>query len=163
MKSLLFACLLGVSTLSAAAEPFHVGTIHDRDGWSRLHETPDLKSKETMRLKSGQRVLLMGTHGHFHDVLEMRSRTGYFDGSGFLHESRVQVGPEVLGAACVIDKDGWTNLRSGPDNKSRVLRRVPASEYVFVLSKGTWYEVMTVAGERGFIHGSRMEFVVPHS
>lgn len=160
MRLLLLVAWLGLAAAAAYGENFQIGTIRGGAD-SRLHLKPSASSPGSIRLPAGDRVLLMGKMNDFYDVLEMRPRAGVVDHSGYLHESRLEVGRSVLGAASVRDADGWSNLRQTPSSSARIVRRVSQSEYLYVLHGGPWTQVMTSRGETGFVHSSRLAWIVP--
>jgi len=161
MKTLIALLLL---TALSWAQPYSVGTIQDRDGWTHLREKPDLKSQSLDKVYQGDRFLIVRRQGDFFDVLLLKVDPDQPDVFGYLHSSRVKVvHTAALGAACINDPDGWVNLRSGPSSQHKILGRIDKTDGFFVLTQGEWCKVMTRQGLTGFVHKSRIEWLLPRN
>ncbi|WP_312077198.1 SH3 domain-containing protein [Chryseobacterium sp.] len=58
----------------------------------------------------------------------------------------------------IQDSDGYTNLRKENNAKSPVLEKVKSGESVTVLKNtGDWFYIETFAGNKGFVHKSRLK------
>ena len=58
----------------------------------------------------------------------------------------------------ISDPDGYTNVREGKSNSSKILGTVKSGEKIEVLdTTGNWWQVMTKDNEIGYIHKSRIK------
>lgn len=138
--------------------------VLDRDGWSHLRDKADLKAKSIDKVYEGERFLIVGREGDFFDVLLLKVDPERPDFFGYLHKSRVKVVQSAaLGAACINDPDGWVNLRSGPANQHKIVGKILKTEAFVVLTQGEWCKVMTRQGRTGFVHKSRIEWLLPRN
>jgi uncharacterized protein YgiM (DUF1202 family) len=162
-----FFGLLCFLLLSAAvcAEPYRYGRVRDNDGWTNVRESASLDSTVLERVKAGDLVIVTREEGDFYDCLLLFRSVELPETFGFIHKSRVSEISPALGAGIVNDPDGWSYLREGPDTSSRALRKLfPGQGFFVVVSKaGDWYKVKTRDGTVGYIHGTRLEWVIPRN
>jgi SH3-like domain-containing protein len=128
-----------------------------------MRQLPDLQSPVIATVPSGHRVLLISQKGDFWDVLKLQPIEGLPDSFGYIHKSRIQAQSTVLGAGCIRDADGWTNLRQRPSSSAQVVAKVYSKEWFLILSQGEFFQVVTGTGRKGFLHSSRVEWIVPRN
>lgn len=59
---------------------------------------------------------------------------------------------------CIIDPDGYTNLRKEKNKKSEIIQKISTNVEVEILNKSeNWYLVKTKEGNVGFVHNSRIQ------
>ena len=157
-------CLLLLSA-AACAEPYRYGRVRDNDGWTNVRASATLDSAVSERVKTGDLVIVTREEGEFYDCLLLFQSGELPETFGFIHKSRVTEICPALGAGIVNDPDGWSYLREGPDTSSRALGKLfPGQGFFVVLSKsGDWYKVKTREGTVGYLHGTRLEWVVPRN
>jgi hypothetical protein len=97
-------------------------------------------------------------------VLKLAPIEGLPDSFGYIHKSRLKVSKEeALGAGCIHDPDGWTNLRAAPSTSSRILARLTGEDWFLILQRGEFFRVRTARGLVGYLHQSRVEWLVPRN
>jgi uncharacterized protein YgiM (DUF1202 family) len=152
-------------TNSAVADGYRYGWIKDSDGWTNVRDSASLDSTVLERVNSGDRVIVIREQGEFYDCMLLFQSGELPETFGFIHQSRVKSVEPALGAGIVSDPDGWSNLRSQPSTSSAVLRKLfPKQGFFVVLRKsGDWYLIETRGGVQGYLHGSRLEWVIPRN
>lgn len=154
-------CLLWL--LPASAQTYSAGTIADPDGWTYLRAGADLQEPVLDKVYEGDRFLIVRRVGDFYDVLLLKVQEGQ-DAFGYLHKSRVKVvASGIHGAACIHDPDGWVHLRSGPSTRHSSLAKIPRQDGLLILQKGPWCRVLTRQGQTGYVHSSRIEWLLPRN
>ena len=139
--------------------------VQDADGWTNVREAADLKSPVVTRVDAGDRVIISSEKSEFYDCLLLFQEGELPEVFGFIHKSRVKITGTALGAGIVHDPDGWSYLREGPSTQDRALGKIfPEDGFFIVLSQaGEWYKIETRQGKRGFLHLSRLEWVMPRN
>ena len=155
---------LSLCTFSLA-DGYRYGVIQDEDGWTNVREAANLDSKVIDRVYSDDRVIVTGEQGEFYDCMTLFQTGELPETFGFIHRSRVRELRPALGAGIVNDPDGWSYLRPSPDKSAKPLRKLyPGQGFFVVLGKsGDWYKIETREGTVGFLHGSRLEWVIPRN
>lgn len=59
--------------------------------------------------------------------------------------------------AVINDPDGYTNVRSGPSKKYKVIEKILDNHVFAVTNWGKWCKVITPTGEDGYMHSSRVK------
>ncbi|MCA9775417.1 MAG: SH3 domain-containing protein [Candidatus Eremiobacteraeota bacterium] len=165
-SSLILQLLICLSLCTIAlADGYRYGVVQDEDGWTNVRESASLESKVIERVYSDDRVIVTGEQGDFYDCMSLFQSGELPETFGFIHRSRVKNVRPALGAGIVSDPDGWSYLRSGADSSSKPLRKLyPGQGFFVVLGKsGDWYKIETRDGTVGFLHGSRLEWVIPRN
>ncbi len=160
--SLLFL-VLSLSLVSWA--DYSYGVVRDSDGWTNVRHAATLDSKVATTVKDGEVVLVVQTLGDFYDVLVLEVDPDKPDQFGYVHKSRVTGIKPALGAGVIQDPDGWSNIRSGPSSNSSVVTKwkVRDGAFVVISRSGEWYKVKTRSGSSGYLHQSRIEWVLPRN
>lgn len=70
--------------------------------------------------------------------------------SGIVAEDRYPI-------ATINDPDGYTNVRSGPSKKHKIIEKIYDGEIFAVIKWGNWCKIITPTGKIGFIHQSRVK------
>ena len=156
--------LLLALCLAAQAQPYRAAKVVDPDGTTNVREQPSLQSGVIGTVPSGHLVLLIQSKGEFWDVLKLSPIVGLPDSFGYIHRSRLKpVLENVLGAGCIHDPDGWSNLRAAPSTSARVLTRLTSDDWFLILERGEFFRVKTARGLTGYLHQSRVEWLVPRN
>lgn len=167
MKNLILL-LLALTTM-VCAEPYSYGVISDPDGWTNVRYGASLKSKVMTRVDDGEVVIVVQELGDFYDVLVLEANPDRPDSFGYIHKSRVKNVKPAEGAGLINDLDGWSNLRAGPSSSSAVRAKLKVEDGGFVVlspapsGQDVWYKVVSRRGKRGYLHGSRIEWLVPRN
>lgn len=149
---------------AAWCQPYRTARVVDRDGSTNLREQPSLKGAVVATVPSGHLVLVLQPKGEFWDVLKLAPIEGLPDSFGYIHKSRLKFTQEdALGAGCIQDPDGWSNLRAAPSASARVLARLTANDWFLILKRGEFFRVRTARGLVGYLHQSRVEWLVPRN
>ena len=152
--------------------PFYsfIGCVEDPDGYTNLRAGKGTEHEIRRRLYPEANFLVRAQHGE--DWWFIVTSDGQV---GYVHRSRIrEVHPDGDLSFEVQDVDGETNLRAGPGTDSQVLGTVKSGETVFtlpsqanlgpdarqVLSETEWHKVMTGDGRVGYIHKSRLRWVL---
>lgn len=164
MRILILLVLL--LTTIGSAEPYRYGVISDSDGWTNVRHGASTDSKVAERVNDGEVVLVVQELGDFYDVLLLRINLSRPDGFGYVHKSRVKGVKQALGAGMVQDPDGWSNLRSGPSSGSAVVSKLKVKDGGFVVvskANDEWFQVVSRFGQAGYLHKSRVEWLLPRN
>lgn len=147
------------------ADGYRYGVVRDPDGWTNVRHAATLDSKVKTTVKDGEVVLVVQELGDFYDVLILEVDPDKPDQFGYVHKSRVSSLQNALGAGCILDPDGWSNIRSEPTGSSSVVAKWKVSDGAFaVLSRsGEWCKVKTRNGTSGYLHQSRIEWIIPRN
>lgn len=164
-KILRFLALICLLLVLPAQADYRYGMVQDADGWTNMRASASLNSEIVQRVNSGERLMVVGEKGEFYDCMLLYPGSELPEIFGFIHKSRVKYVKSALGAGIVNDPDGWSNLRSGPSTGSSVVRRLaPRDGFFIVLARsGEWCKVKASSGEVGFLHKSRVEWVIPRN
>lgn len=149
-----------------AAQDYHYGQVSDPDGWTNVRDKPSLSASVVERVDSGDYVIIVRQQGEFYDCLLLFMKPDKPDIFGYIHKSRVKKLGAALGAGIVNDPDGWSYLRSGPATDKPALGKLwPKDGFFVVLVKAgsDWYKILTRKGQRGYLHQSRLEWVIPRN
>ena len=161
--------LIAFCVQPAFAQAYSYGVVSDPDGWTNLRSKASLKSPVIDRVNSGDRVIVTQAAGNFLDCLLLVLNDDTPEIFGFIHKSRVKDVKAALGAGIVNDPDGWSNLRVRPSTSSEVVQQIRPSDGFFVVVEKApnpnqdWYLIETRKGSRGYLHGSRLEWVIPRN
>ena len=162
--TLLFSIL---SVSLAQASPYSYGVITDPDGWTNVRREPAPTAPVIEKVNDSDRVIIMNTKGAYYDCLLLFVRDDLPDLFGYIHKSRVKNVRRALGAGIINDPDGWSYLRSQPSSKSSVVSKLwPEDGFFVILEKSSdpnWYRVESRVGKVGFLHKSRIEWVIPRN
>lgn len=165
MRQYLIGFLLLLTCGLSWAEPYRYGIISDSDGWTNVRHGASLDSQVFTTVKDGEVVIVVQELGDFYDVLVLKVDPNVPDQFGYIHKSRVVGVKPAKGAGVVHDPDGWSNLRAGPSNSAAVLTRLKVEDGGFVVlsAHGQWYKVKTRYGRSGYLHKSRVEWLIPRN
>lgn len=165
LKTIFFLTLITVSI--AQASPYKYGVIVDPDGWTNVRREPSPSAPVIEKVTTEDRVIIMNTKGAYYDCLLLFVRDDLPDLFGYIHQSRVKNVRNALGAGIIHDPDGWSYLRTQPSSKSSVVTKLwPEDGFFVILEKSSdpdWYRVESRTGKIGFLHKSRIEWVIPRN
>ena len=153
-------------SLGALGEGYSYGVVSDPDGWTNLRQKASLDSPVVTRVDSGERVVITGRKAPFYDVMLLYPGKEVPEVFGFIHESRLVNKGKAIGAGIVHDPDGWSYLRKGPSRETASVGKVFPADGFFVVVAGPrdgWYWVHTRKGVTGYLHKSRVEWVIPRN
>ena len=62
----------------------------------------------------------------------------------------------------IVDPDGWSYLRKTPSLNGEIIRRIPESEFFYVIKTSKndkWYKIKTSLNETGYIYYNRIRIL----
>lgn len=168
-KLTLTTLLLILLSLPSQAQLYKYGVVADPDGWTNVRSEADLESDVLGKVNSGHRVIIAQDKGDFWDCLLLTQPESAPETFGFIHKTRIKRLKDALGAGIVQDPDGWSNLRERPNSVGAVLQKLRPEDGFFVVVRKApkphddWYLVETREGRKGYLHGSRIEWIIPRN
>lgn len=156
MKRLLALCLTLALVLGAL--PMHEAQAADltmtvKGGWLRLRESASFNGDTISSYYTGTKVTVLGTNGAWYYVRTPDGRTGFMYGSYLTSAGTGSSGAVTQGVTAYVTSGNGkgVRLRSGPGKAYGVVTQAEVGTRVTILSSGTYWHYIEVAGKRGYM------------
>ncbi len=150
-----------------------VAVIQDKDGYTNVRASPDLKAAVVDKLHTGEHFFVRQfTEEEWARVCTPRGVWGY------AHRSRLKkVGSRAYYPVVVTDRDGYLNLRQGPGTDHPVVAQLARDECLVVLevpgagqrdvaevlAEKRWLHAIDARGKVGYVFSDRVRPVLESS
>lgn len=173
-RALMLLLMLCFVTASVLAQQYY-GRVSDPDGYTNIRSGPSTSYEIKTRYNSGDYLYYTPESNGWSKVYSGAKSSTFM---GYMHTSRIQrIDPNSssysntttypsnanFNYGCVVDPDGYTNIRRGPSTSQPICRRYNAGDYLYYVPESNgWSKVYSANNSNsymGYMHTSRIRQV----